>query len=379
MKSNKNYKNYIPMNKLKFFLLLPVVCFILTGCVARKSAIVPVPASVPVPVRNVILMIGDGMGLNHMYVGYTANKGSLAIERCQTVGLAKTYPANGYITDSAAAGTAIACGTKTNYGMLGLTPDSIRVKSMLEYAADHGLSTGIVVTCELTHATPAAFVAHVGSRSENENIAVDLARSKINVAIGGGRKFFEDRADGKNLTDSMKAKDFRVAYTMDEVKTAQEGNLIALLDVAPKGYAERGDMLPEAVTTAINILNRNKKGFFLMVEGSQIDWAAHGNNQQSLVDEMLDFDRAVKVAFDFAERDGNTIVLVTADHETGGLSITDGNLQTGSATTKFATTGHTGVPVPVYSFGPGAEKFTGIFDNTEFLPKILELYQIINN
>jgi alkaline phosphatase len=252
-----------------------------------------------------------------------------------------------------------------------------RLKSMLEYAAGNGLSTGVVVTCELTHATPAAFVAHVNSRSENENIAADYAQSPVNVCIGGGRKYFENRADGRNLTEAMKSKGFRVAYTLDEVKSVQEGNLLALLaDVAPEPYPARGNMLPEAVSSAIRILNRNAKGFFMMVEGSQIDWAAHDNDQTGLLNETLDFDRAVKAAFDFAERDGQTLVIVTADHETGGLTITGGNLQTGELTTAFSAKGHTGVPVPVYAFGPGAEKFTGIYDNTAFLPKVLELLGI---
>ncbi|MCL1885344.1 MAG: alkaline phosphatase [Dehalococcoidia bacterium] len=357
------------MNKIKTFLFFSVVLFFFTGCASTEKT---------PQVRNVILMIGDGMGLYHPYAAYTANKGSLAIyERTQAVGLAKTIAANNYITDSAAAGTAIACGVKTNNGMLGVLPDTSAVKSMLEYAADHGLSTGMVVACELTHATPAAFVAHVGGRSENDHIALDLARSKINVAIGGGRKFFEDRADAKNLTDSMKAKGFRVAYTIDEVKIVQEGNLLGLLaEVSPELYPARGELLPEGVKSAINILNKNKKGFFLMVEGSQIDWAAHANHQENVVHEMLDFDRAVKIACDFAEQDGNTLVIITADHETGGMTITRGNLERGSLSLDFSSTGHTGVPVPVYTYGPGSEKFTGIYENTEFLPKVLELLRI---
>jgi len=357
------------MNRFKFVLLLPAMCLLLAGCTNQAD-------KQPV-VRNVILLIGDGMGLYHQYVAYTANKGGFEVERCQYVGLAKTTAANNYTTDSAAAGTAIACGEKTNNGMLGVRPDGTPVKSMLEYAAENGLSTGMVVSCELTHATPAAFVAHVDSRSENDDIALDLARNNINVAIGGGRKFFENRADGKNLTDSLKAKGFSIAYTVDEVKAVQTGNLLGLLaDISPERYPARGELLTEGVKTAINILNQNKKGFFLMVEGSQIDWAAHVGNQEEVVDEMLDFDRVIKIALDFAERDGQTLVIVTADHETGGLIITRGNLQSGNMTLAFASTGHTGVPVPVYAFGPGAERFTGIYENTEFLPKVLGLLKI---
>ena len=358
------------MKRFKFFLLLPAIIFLFAGC-ANEADKQPVA-------RNVILMIGDGMGLYHTYAAYTINKGNLTIyERAHVVGFAKTTSADNYTTDSAAAGTAIACGVKTNNGMLGQLPDGIPVKSMLEYAADNDLSTGVVVTCELTHATPAAFVAHVNGRNENENIAMAIAGSKINVAIGGGRKFFEDREDEKNLTDSMKAKGFSVAYTLDEVKAIKEGKLLGLLaEVSPESYPARGEILTDGVSTAINILNQNKKGFFLMVEGSQIDWAAHDNDQDETVSEVLDFDRAVKIACDYAERDGQTLVIVTADHETGGLTINRGNLQSGNLITNFSSTGHTGVPVPVYAFGPGAEKFTGIYENTEILPKVLELLRI---
>ena len=357
------------INYSKFFLFISVVCFMLTGC-ATSSTKAPV-------VRNVILLIGDGMGLYHQYAAYTANNGTLAIERCQYVGLSKTNSADNYTTDSAAGGTAIACGEKTNNGMVGVRPDGSHLKSMREYFAELGLSTGVVVTSELTDATPAAFVAHVEKRNEIENVALDFARSNINLAIGGGRKFFEDRTDGKNLTDSMKAKGFNVAYTLDELKSIQEGNLLGLIaEIYPERYPTRGEILTEGVTTAINILNKNKRGFFLMVEGSQIDWAAHDNDQEGVVNETLDFDRAIKIALDFAERDKQTLVIVTADHETGGMNISRGNLQTGNLTTTFNTKGHSGVPVPVYALGPGAEKFTGVFHNTEFLPKVLELFGI---
>ena len=358
------------MNKLRLFLLFPVIVFLFAGCTneADKQPVV----------RNVILLIGDGMGLYHPYAAYTVNKGSLTIyERAQFVGLAKTTSANNYTTDSAAAGTAIACGVKTNNGVLGQLPDGTQAKSMLEYAADNDLSTGVVVTCELTHATPAAFIAHVNGREENENIALAFAQSKVNVAVGGGRKFFEDRTDGKNLSNEMKANGFQVAYTLDEVKNTKEGKLLALLaEVSPERYPARGEMLLDGVTTAINILNQNKKGFFLMVEGSQIDWAAHANNQEETIGETLDFDRAAKIAFDFAERDGQTLVIVMADHETGGMTITRGNLQSGNLEANFSSTGHTGVPVPVYVYGPGAERFSGVYENTEILPKVLELLRI---
>ena len=360
------------MNISKFFFVLSLVSF-LAGCHLSTEKTVTKP-----PVRNIILMIGDGMGLNQQYAVYTANKGSFEVERCPYVGLVKTYSANHYVTESAAAATAIACGEKTGNGMVGMRSDSTRLKSMLEYAADNDLATGIVITSYLPCATPAAFVAHVHHRDEYENIAMAYVQSKINVCIGGGRKFFENRTDSVNLTEMMKAKGFRVAYTMDEVKAIQEGNLLGLLaEDSLRRYPARGEMLPEATAATIQILNRNEKGFFLMVESSQIDWAGEYNDQKHLVDEMLDFNRTIKVALDFAEKEGQTLVIITGDHETGGMTITNGNLQTGELTINFSIKmDHSGVPVPVYAFGPGAELFTGIFDNTEFLPKVLNLFGI---
>jgi alkaline phosphatase len=354
----------------KIILGLLSLGFIVLSCVANDTT-----TSAPA-VRNVIFMIGDGMGVNQMYIAYTANNGNLAmVDRTQYVGLVRTNATNRYNPDSAAAGTAIACGEKTNNGMLGVRPDGSPMKSMLEYAAEYGLSTGMVVTCEKTHATPAAFVAKVASRGDHEDIALAFVDAPLNVSIGGGRKYFEERTDGQNLTAHLKSKGFRIAYTMDEVKENQSDDLFALLaEIALPTYPSRGEMLPEATDVALNILSRNPKGFFLMVEGSQIDWEAHNNNREGVINEMLDFDRAVAVALNFAQNCGNTLVIITGDHETGALSITNGNMREGTATTHFASTDHTGVPVPVYSYGPGAEMFTGVFDDTEYLPRILKLW-----
>jgi alkaline phosphatase len=326
-------------------------------------------------VKNVIVMIGDGMGVSQVYAGLTANKGSLNLEQCQYVGFSKTYSASDYITDSAAGGTAIACGVKTTNGTIGMDAWGNPVPSILALAAKNDLSTGIVVSCDLTHATPASFIAHQPKRSMEEAIAADYLPSGVTVCIGGGRKNFENRTDGKNITQQMKAKGYQVAYAMDEVAKVTSGKLLGLLaEQHPAAYPERGNMLPDAVTAALHILKNNEKGFFLMVEGSQIDWGGHANNQEQIINEMLDFDRAIKVAFDFAEKNPNTLVVITADHETSGLALNGGNLETGEVNAAFTTKGHTAVMVPVFAFGVGAQEFAGIYQNTEFLPKLLKLY-----
>lgn len=325
-------------------------------------------------VKNVILMIGDGMGVSQVYAGMTANHGTLHLERCQYAGFSKTYAANNYITDSAAGGTAIACGVKTNNGTIGMDASDRPVKSILELAGAKGLSTGVIATYELTNATPASFVAHQPKRSMEYEIAMDYLNSDVTLCIGGGRQRFEQRPDSLNLTAQMKNKGYRVAYTMDELSKIKSGKLLGLLaDGHMPSYPERGEMLPEAVKIALGILDNNSKGFFLMVESSQIDGGGHANNTDKIVNEMLDFDRTIKEVFDFAEKNSGTLVIITADHETGGLAINGGNLETGEVKGEYTTKGHTGVMVPVFSFGAGAEEFAGIYENTDIMPKILKL------
>lgn len=351
------------------FIFIVCFSFLLLGCSSSNKGISNTPQ-----VKNVIVMIGDGMGVSQVYAGLTANKGTLDIERCKYVGFSKTYSANNYITDSAAGGTAIACGVKTNNGTIGMDASNNPVNSMLADVAGNGLSTGVVVSCNLTHATPASFVAHQPKRSMAEEIANDFVNSDLTVGIGGGRKTFEDRSDGKNIAELMKAKGYQVAYSMDDVKKITSGKLLGLVaEDHPAAYPERGNMLPDGVSTALNILKQNDKGFILMVEGSQIDWGGHANNQEQIVNEMLDFDRAVKVALDFAENNPNTLVVITADHETGGLALNGGNFATGEIDGKFTTKSHTGVMVPVFAFGEGAEEFAGIYQNTDIKPKVLKL------
>lgn len=327
-----------------------------------------------VEVKNVILMIGDGMGVSQVYAGMTANHGTLHLERCQYAGFAKTYAANNYITDSAASGTAIACGVKTNNGTIGMDAADRPVKSILELTGEKGLSTGVIATYELTNATPASFIAHQPKRSMEYEIAMDYLNSGVTVCIGGGRRRFEQRPDSINLTEQMLGKGYRVAYTMEELSKINSGKLIGLLaDGHMPSYPERGEMLPESVKIALDILDNNPEGFFLMVEGSQIDGGGHANNTDKIVNEMLDFDRAIKEAFDFAEKNAGTLVIITADHETGGLTINGGSFETGEVKGEYTTKGHTAVMVPVFAFGAGAEEFAGIYENTDIMPKILKL------
>jgi len=328
--------------------------------------------------KNVIYFIGDGMGLTQIFSGLTANKGKLYLQNFVHIGFATTRSHSHFTTDSGAAGTALATGKKTYNGAIGVGPDSSAVVNIRERAAQKGLATGVVSTSAVTHATPASFVAHQKGRSSYEKIAEDFVKADIDLFIGGGLKHFSARMDGQNLIDSLKTKGFQVVTDWTQLAGIEKGKIAGLLapEHLPTMLEQRGNMLPTATNTAIKVLNNNKKGFFLMVEGSQIDWGGHDNHTDYIVTEVLDLDQAVGAALEFASKNKETLVLVTADHETGGFSITAGNDQTGKVIGGFVTKSHSSVMVPVFAFGPGADQFRGFIDNTDIPLKIMELLKL---
>ena len=346
----------------------------------RSPSVYPVPGSLASPtdgrVRNIILMIGDGMGISQVYAGMVANQGKLHMLNCPYTGFIKTNSHDNLITDSGAGGTALATGHKTVNGAIGTDPVGLSLKSILEIAEEHGLATGLVATCNITHATPASFIAHQSSRGAIENIALDFLKTEIDVFIGGGKKTFENRADGRNLIAELKARDYQIITSADSLVYIQNGKAAAFVaDDHPVSYHQgRGPMLRDATSAALRVLSNNKKGFFLMIEGSQIDWGGHDNNTQYIVEETLDFDRAVGQVLDFAAADRHTLVIITADHETGGMGINQGDINSGVVRAGYTTIGHTGVPVPVFAFGPGAEDFIGLYENTDIFHKMLKAY-----
>ena len=324
--------------------------------------------------KNIIFLIGDGMGVSHVFSGLTANKGSLFIENCKHIGFSKTQSADNFITDSAAGGTALSAGVKTNNGAIGVDANMKPVKTILEEAEENGLATGLVSTSAITHATPASFIAHQPQRSMYEEIAADFLKTDIDVFIGGGKKNFTEREDGRNLVEELIEKGYRFEEDLNKISKVKKGKLAALTTDGHEGrLTDRGNMLPIATKTAINILSNNDKGFFLMVEGSQIDWGGHAGSTIYIVEDMLDFDKAIGKALAFAAKDGETLVIITADHETGGMAITGGNTEDGVVKAGYPTGGHTAVMVPIFSYGPGAEEFIGIMDNTEVHAKMKRL------
>ncbi len=353
----------------KYFILLSSIFYFSTIFAQNNT---------PTP-KNIILMVGDGMGTAQLYAGYVAKKGNMNITTMPVSGFVKTNSANDIITDSGAAGSAMATGVKTNNGSISVDVNGIPQTTIVELAEKRGLATGLVVTCTLMDATPAAFVAHTKSRSNHEDIALDFIKHNLDVMIGGGLKNFIDRKDSLNLLDSLKKKGYTIekhcVYNVEVENTKKLAALLADDDLMT--YAEgRGDMLPKGTEVALEILSRNKKGFFAMIEGSQIDWACHKNDEAYLLGELKDFDDAVGKALEFAKNDGNTLIIVLADHETGGLSINGGNIEKGEVKTGFNRKQHSACMVPLFAYGPGAEIFSGFQDNTDIFKKCVKLLQL---
>jgi len=198
----------------------------------------------------------------------------------------------------------------------------------------------------------------------------------IDVFIGGGKDNFNKRKDKKDLVKKLFEKGYRVTDSIQEIVNIQSGKLAGFVSKKhPKSILDgRGNMLEIASNTAINILKNNSKGFFLMIESSQIDWGGHAHKTEYIITEMIDFDKTIGKVLDFAKADGNTLVIITADHETGGMTINQGNFKTGKIKAKYTTRHHTGTMVPVFTFGPGAEYFAGIYENTEIFFKMVKLF-----
>lgn len=320
-------------------------------------------------VKNVIIMIGDGMGLEQVSCAWVLNHGKLNFDNFPYIGLSRTYCTNELITDSGAGGTALAAGVKTAYSHVGTAPDSTDVASVLVKAKQLGKKTGVAVTCHFADATPCDFCCHNEYRYNQEDLIADYVECGVDYLAGGGLDWFTTkRTDGRDITKEMAAAGYTVALTEDELM-AVELPVIGILapDNLPVAM-ERGDLYRHSVSRGLDILSRESgdKGFVMMLEGSCIDDWLHGNDIEKAMEELLDFDRTIGDVLEWAAKDGHTLVVVTADHNTGSLTLQDGNLDEGLIGVYFANESHNGIAVPVYAWGPGSDKFTGIRENDEW-------------
>jgi len=329
--------------------------------------------------EKIIFIIGDGMGLTQISSLYV-DKTITNFERFKTIGLVKTGSATHKITDSAAGATAYSTGKKTYNYAIGVNKDTVPEITLIEQLKEKGFNTGIVVTSSVTHATPAAFFAHVADRNLEEEIATFLPNSKIDFIAGGGLKFFTKRKDKNNLLDSLNSKgyDTYLSETTVPIRLNKEKPQVMLLaeNGMPTMLKGRGSYLPDYTQKALEYLTEKNNPFFLLIEGSQIDWAGHLNDSNYLLEEMQDFDQTLGKVLDYSEKHPNTLVIVTADHETGGFSIASIKENYNKLQYLFTTKGHTSAMVPVFAVGPGSEQFSGIMENTDIHARILQLLKI---
>ncbi|RFZ83172.1 alkaline phosphatase [Mucilaginibacter terrenus] len=325
-------------------------------------------------VKNVILIIGDGMGPAQLQAGQTANHGQLNITQCRFIGFSQTAASNSGNTDSAAGATAMATGHKTNNRAIGTGPNDEPLANLPDALSAHGIRSGIISSGDITDATPAAFYAHQPDRDSSNAIAADLLTSHVDVLIGSNQKSFLQNKD-KGLMNKLSAAGYQLHLKLNELEKANGGKQLVLLSDADTRPVKdgRGDMLKTSILQTIRLLSGNKKGFFIMAEGAQIDYGGHANDLPYVVTELHDLDKTVAEALKFADEDGETLVIITADHETGGLTLLDASANNGMVLGSFSTNDHTSINVPVFAYGPHAQDFTGTYPNTALFYKILNL------
>jgi alkaline phosphatase len=316
--------------------------------------------------KNIILLIGDGMGLAQIHAAYTANFNQLNLYQFKTTGLSRTSSYDSYITDSAPGSTAFSAGIKTNNRAVGVDHTGVAVPLLPIFMREKGKKTAILTTGDITDATPADFYAHQSERSSSEAILKDLAKEPIDLLMGSGQIGFE------NIIRKIMP-EFQVSHTLEAVPDQLSQKWVVLEERAGKSLLKgRGNWAVEAFKKSTAVLSTNKAGFFLVQEGAQIDWGGHNNHMAMIVQELLDFDQVVKAALEFADQNGETLVIVTADHETGGLTLVNGDPSQGIVNGHFSTNDHTATPVPVFAYGPRSYLFSGVYENTAIHTKIKE-------
>ena len=384
------------MKKINLITIAALAMFAMTSCCNEPQ------------VKNVIYLIGDGMGFGAVTSLLLTEDEPTGFEQAPVIGLSETCSANNYVTDSAAGGTALATGTRTNNGYVGADPEGNQLTSVLRKAQTYGMKTGIVVNTTLTEATPGSFYAGVTSRKMVFDIAKQFTESQVDVAIGGGLDHFIARPDSLDLTATLIEKGYDVYLNWETVLNTESDKFVGILplydlhrreenngtasaaegqevclaaqmaaineDVNATHLSEPTVYLEKATVKALDVLSRNNKdGFFLMIESAIIDGYGHNNDGEGMVVEMQEFGRTLNAMIDYVNKHPETLLVVTADHETGGPGVYyNGHkpANEGPLRLNFSTSGHTGTVVPIFAYGAGAENFAGVMKNTDIPKKI---------
>lgn len=335
------------------------------------------------PIKNVIFMIGDGTGIAQLYSGQLQEvgpNGYLHAQRLPITGIVKTHAEDDLITDSASGATAYSCGIKTKNGVIAQDSDGNECVTLLELSQKAGMKTGLVATSGVTHATPASFVTHIDSRNKYSEIAEQLVESEVDVIFGGGLEYFlpldsagSNRADQLNLLSNFEEQGYAIVLNRKAMIEENSDKIVGLFSPGGLPSKNRIPSLSEMTSKAVENLSSKENGFFLMVEGSQIDWGGHANNTPYVLREVKDFDDAIGVVLSFAEQNPGTLVIITSDHETGGMTINGVNRENTVVDIAWTSTGHTGAPIPLMAYGPHAVEFSGWWDNTDIGKKVADL------
>ena len=327
-------------------------------------------------IKNVILLIGDGMGINQVMAAAYANNRELSMLKLKSVGIQYFNPNDDFIGDSASGGSALATGEVSWTRHISSNKDgSEPYPALTDYFKAQGKATGVVSLGDIGDATPAAFYGHASERDSTEKLTSYWLTSTIDLICGPGTGYLEKpRQDGLDMLNGIKANGYK--YTKDATAVNQEKGKVICLDDRMGAYAteETLSFLADITKSSIEKLSKDsKKGFFLMVEGAKIDYAGHSDCLPASIIEEFSFDLAVAEALKFADSNGETLVVVTADHETGGLTILDGDLATGHVLAVYNSDDHTPTIVPVFAYGPGSREFTGTYLNVEIARTIKKL------
>lgn len=349
---------------------LGLLLIAISGCVPiADPAAVPVsdPSAAALVPKNIIFVVGDGFGFSHLTTASLILGNSMRMKEMPVVGIVETRSANSLVNDSAAGASAMATGVKANNRVLSLDPSGTAHQTVLERAEALGKSTGLITTSVFWDATPAAFASHVASRYEAEKIVGQMLSAGVEFVAGAGLEKFG--VEGRPTVEEVaSATGYTLVRSRAELEVAQgDRTLVVLPDT--RHEIESPDLpLATLATKAIELLSGDRDGFFLVIENEGIDGASHANVTEDVLASIRSFDAAVGVALDFAAREGNTLVIATADHETGGMQLYKND--EGQLDIRWGTTGHTGEAVPLLAYGAEAEAFAGLIDNTEIAKRI---------
>ncbi len=365
------------MNSTTKSILLSLLAFYFMGC-ENKSA-----KNTSEHPLNIILMIGDGMGVAQISTAFYFGEDHPNFEQFQEIGFIKTQSSSHTITDSAAGATAFASGQKTYKRAIGVSKDSLPIPSIIEHLKKEGYQSGLVSLTPITHATPAAFYAHVKDRDLHEDIALDLVNADIDFFAGGGLKYINKRTDQQDLYAALQAKNYQLdSVSLSKYNSNKKNGYLLAHEGLPSKTQGRKNFLQEATQLGLDYFTEKEKPFFLMVEGSYIDWGGHAMDAELLKQEVIDFDKTLGVVLKYIKKHPNTLLIVTADHETGGVSIGKSYVideatgekyeEVDQVAINFNNDQHSGSLIPVFAKGKGAENFKGIYENNEIYHKILK-------